>query len=341
MNTVLLIAVLLISIVLLLSSIVKIEATYFAIPTRFGKRLKRVLFEGIRLKWPFIDRVKPEYIYSLKPATFPTKFKFISKDNRELTLEGLVRWQPDPDIKKSDVGMVTEEQEDVCRFVDITPETLKEGLNSKIESEIGRFGGLNDWIVFRDKRRPVESYLNCILRLEQPPHTNPLKVLKEQLEKPEHAGLIERLEELGSTEESPEVPAEASDPKDTSPRLEFYDIFSGPIGELLREESQGMESSYDEKFYGIDILELTIEEIGFDEETKKALGEEQRAHDIAGAANVRNEQKLVMAEELREKGKLDPQSAIDSAELNLGQAAKNVHSVVGGGNPVLVMKGGE
>lgn len=340
MITITLIAGLLIFIILFLNSMVKIEATYFAVPTRFGKRLKRVLYEGIRFKWPFVDRVKSEHTYSLKPATFPIKFTFISKDNRELTLEGLVRWQPDPDIKKSDVGMITEER-NVCRFVDITLETLRRGLNSKIESELGRFGGLNDWIVFKDKRRPVESYLNCILRLEQPPHTNPLKVLKKQLEKPEYARLIGRLEELGSTEESPEVPAEASDPKDMSPRLEFYDIFSGPIGELLREESKEAERSYDENFYGIDILEFTIEEIGFDEETKKALGEEQRAHDIAGAASVRNEQKLVMAEELREKGKLDPQSAIDSAELNLGQAEKRVHSVVGGGNPVLLMKGGE
>ena len=148
---------------------VSIKAAHFAVPTRFGRRLKRILFEGLNLKAPLIDKVKEEYAYSLKPQTLPIKFTFVTKDRIKLKVEGLIRYQPDPDIPNKET--------DLCRFVEIEYDTLKNGLNSKVESDLGRLGGVHKWKDFVEKRRSLENYINCILRLTAPPHVNPQKIL--------------------------------------------------------------------------------------------------------------------------------------------------------------------
>ncbi len=308
----------LIAVVLFWKAVASVGEKRFTVPTLLRKRMKKYWTEGLHLLIPFFMSVKEKYTYSLEPQTMEISFSFFSKDRRELKVSWLIRWAADPKVKT---------KEGHIRFAEVMLdtsanrlETLENGLKSKLMSEVGRLGGMHPWEVFINMRRAIEHYINSILRLEEPPHINPAKVLKEQLAN------IPEYQHLQGNALNDEVPFEK--------RLEFYKEFSGPIGELLRIESSTDEHSLDEEFYGINLLELSIDNVDFSQATKEALEQEARARDQIAAAMQFHRAKVEMAGDYTDEKDgglgLNSRSAVESAELNLGQAVeKKVHSVHG------------
>src|SRR3989344_1398382 len=150
--------------VLVLKSLKTIRAGHFGVVSFLGKPLNWVLSHGTKSIPPFLTTVKPEHVYSREPQPFRITFSFITKDNREVTISGTLRCVWNPYVLDKETG--------IPRVIYITPKMIKDGLESKLGSEIGRFGGLHPWIVFRRSRREVENFLNSILRLPMPPHVN-------------------------------------------------------------------------------------------------------------------------------------------------------------------------
>lgn len=302
-------------IVLAIRSYRTVKPAHFAVPTAFDKPQSRVLLADKNPHWlPPWWETKPEYIWSMELQTLDLSFSFFTKDNREVMVDGRLRFIWNPYVR---------DKQGIPRVFYVTTDQLKLGLESKFGSEIGRLGGLYPWSMWRSQRREIENILNSILRLPAPPHVNPLdpEGLGKQLQKQEYRHLVRELPRFGSTPDSPEVPRNR--------RIPFYSKFSGPIGELLRSIPDEKSHSPDEQFYGIAIKDLTVHNVDFSEKTKEALEQAQRAKDEIRGAERRHRIKRKWAKELRDEDGLDPQSAQDSAELNMGQATKQIHSIAG------------
>jgi len=272
-----------------------------------GKRVKRVLREGLQFVIPLLQRVPEEFVFSRKPQKLPIEFRFFTRDpksevRRELILSALVLFRDDPNITT---------EEGYLRRTEITPEVLADNLTADVKSIVGRFGGLHSWDVFIKNWKEVERYLNGVLRLHVPPHVMP-QMLQPYLSE-NHADT-----ELAASE------------MEWENRLQFYKDLSGPIGNLLRDEHNHPEwRSEEEALHGIDILGLSISNIDFAPESKRAIEEEGLAVNRIAAAEILGKAKQETTAAYEKLG-LEPRDALDAAERDLNQiTATNTYRVQG------------
>ncbi|HMB17602.1 MAG TPA: SPFH domain-containing protein [Candidatus Paceibacterota bacterium] len=330
------IASLVIAGVLLLDAFHKVKPLHFSIPLRLGKPTG-YWNEGWNIGIPFIDSLDKEFTYTLRPDPMDIKFQFITLDNRKINLDSETRWAPNPKIKDKEGG--------VPRHAFITKKMMEEGLNDKIDSEIGRIAGGFYWTIFRDERRAVENYINSILRLERPVHVNAEKwfslmdgydTLKEEWIDSKFWHNKETYTEKENFSENNENELETEIPFEK--RIQFYSHFSNLIGEILREGEDLSSNSDEEIYYGIDIHNFTLGTVSFDKETQNALEEEQRAKDRLKASDRIFEKKMERAKKYKELG-IDAQQALNSSEKDVKQGDGNI-SIVGKGTPI-IMEGGK
>lgn len=300
---------LLVSLVILgLNAIAQVKEMRFALPTMLGRRRKRILYEGPHFLFPLIENIKEENVFSLEEQKSTVKFSFFSGTtegggNLEMNLTGLVKWRVDPRIL-SETGFP--------KFMEVLPETREEGLEGKIKSEISRLGGLYPWNVFREKRRAVEHFINCILRLEIPYHADK-KFLK-------------RLGNSTNSQENQYAEYAKGGEVPRQKRLSFYEDCSQRIGDGLRKEAKD-QTSEAEDAYGIRISEFILGILLLSPEATKATEAKEITLRQLEAMEKINDQKKKMAKELTSSDL--SQAAIDSAELTLKQAEKKIVSFEG------------
>ena len=146
--------------VLALNTAIIIPTVYFGIPTMFKKRIKRkdgmalILEEGLNFVKPLTDDLLPENIKSKKLVTKELKAKALSKDKLEISLEGSVQYRP----------------ENLNTYIEMTENTIQEGMVEAVESEVGKICGIKDSDVFVEERTEIEFLIRCVLQLEKPPH---------------------------------------------------------------------------------------------------------------------------------------------------------------------------
>jgi len=299
-------------VILGLNALVQVEEKHFAITTIFGRRRSRILYEGLNLTIPLLERVKEENVFTLEEQKTKIEFSFFSGSRGkgkggqlELNLTGLLKWRFDPTIKNKD-----KTQKGFPQFMQVLPETREAGLKSKVESEVSRLGGLHSWDIFRSKRRAVEHFINCILRLKIPPHADK-KFLKElgNSSNPKESQYAEYA--------AMEIPREI--------RLQFYEDCSQKIGDSLRGKEEKVSGV--EKAYGIKIIEFILGTISLSPEAKSSTEAKEIAQNQIQAMEQIHQQKIRMAKELTSLEL--SQAAVDSAELTLKQAEKKVISFEG------------
>ena len=266
-----------------------VPVVHYGVVTRFGKRTGRVLNEGLNFVVPVVDSVE---LYEYKLDTKIINFGFFSKDNMEVIIRALVQWRPDWRI-------TTEDGKN--KFIENGEEAIMQGIDEAVKSAVGAVIGELAALTFINKKKVVEKYLNSILRLNIPPHTKPAMI------KPE----------LG-TEEIPTM----------AERLKFYQKFLSEIDYLLKEEGVMNQHSELEERYGIDIVAFTMSDIDFNENTRKALELEGQTKARLKSDELKGRKKAKMTQTFKELG-LSPQSAVNSAEVTMGQAQKEVKSFEG------------
>ena len=280
------VALLVVFVILFMGAIRVVPVVHYGVVTRFGKRTGRVLNEGLNFVVPLIDFAE---LYEYKLDTKIINFGFFSKDNVEVIIRALVQWRPDWRI-------TTEDGKN--KFIENGEEAVLQGIDEAIKSVVGAVIGELAALTFINKKKVVEKYLNGILRLSIPPHANPSMI------KPE----------LGT--EAIAIMAE---------RLKFYQKFSREIDYLLKEEGVINKYSELEERYGIDIIAFTMSDVDFNESMRKALELKGQTKAKLEADELKKRKKVKMAETFQGLG-LSPQSAINAAEVTMGQAQKDIKS---------------
>ncbi len=314
----------------------KVKPLHFSIPLRLGKPTN-YFQEGWNIGIPLIDSLDKDFTYSLKPDPMDIKFQFISLDNRKIKIDSETRWAPNPEIKEGNSN--------VPRYAYITKKMMQEGLNDKIDSEIGRIAGGFYWTIFRDERRGIENYINSILRMERPVHVNAEKWF-EDMDGYENLKEVWLENDFWNDKEtytevdnfSVNTEKELKDEIPFEKRIHFYSHFSNLIGTLLRSQGDLESDSDEEQYYGVDIHNFTLGTVSFDKQTQEALEEEQRAKDRLKASDLVHIKKMERAMKYKKLG-VDAQQALNSSEKDVDQGNGNI-SIVGKGTP-LIMEGGK
>lgn len=276
-------------IALFIGAIRLVPVVHYGVVTRFGKRTGRVLNEGLNFVVPLADSVE---LYEYKLDTKIINFGFFSKDNIEVIIRMLVQWRPDWRI-------TTEDGKN--KFIENGEEAILQGMDEAVKSAIGSVIGELAALTFIGKKKVVEKYINSILRLNAPPHTNPSKI-KSALGTEEITTMAER--------------------------LKFYQKFSSEIDYLLKEEGILNQHSELEERYGIDIVAVTMSDVDFNENTQRALELKEQTRAKLKADELKKRKKVEMTRDFKELG-LSPQSAVNAAEVTMGQAQKEVKSFEG------------
>ena len=325
--------------VVVANSLARIPKRTIAMRVRFGGEIQPGSVRGgLRGKLPFIESFPKDLTFSTMPETMKISVSFPTSGNDEtskigkkaatliIELDTTVRLRVDPDITyekphPNEGVLVFSEWAPKDPSESIVSKAFKESLEGIIKSELGRYGGLHIYKVFIENRRSLEHYMNSVLRLGTPPHVNPRAVLEDYIDNPDYKLLFDGLEkEFDSTTEHPEVSRKE--------RLKFYERFSGPIGDLLRSERENELRSADELLHGIDLMDLTIDNVGFDEESKQALQREAQAlATIKGQEHYYDKVKEMM-DVLESKG-LDADEAAMIARVILGLTEEKVFTIPG------------
>lgn len=272
------------------ASLRKVPSVHYGIVERLGRRTGRVLLEGLRMVAPFIETVR---LYEVKLDSKSIKLAFFSKDNLEVMVQALVQWRPDWRIRNP---------EGRNKFMENKEETIITGITDAIKSVVGNIIGQVKAEVFIRHKAAVERYIDCVLRLPRPPHVNP--------------SLID--------------PAfEAAEIVGAKARIDFYGGYAEKIGCLLRTEAgKPEEVSELEDRYGIDIVAFDMADVDFSLATKGALEKKKQTEEKLKSDDLEAKKKIEMIEKLKALG-VEPQSALNSAEVNLDQAEKKIFSLEG------------
>lgn len=326
-------------VVFFLSGFVGVPVAHYGVVTRFGKRTGRVLSEGLNFVAPFIDKARL-YSYELRTDSLD-KISVFSEDRLDMELKGSVQWRPD---KKT-----------LVEFVEIPENTILIGLKDAIKSEIGKIAGEKEGDFFIKERKPLEMLINCIFRLQRPPHyfLNPIVVEEAGGEK-----IIKGYEFGDSFEkwitEKKEIMVEAADQEkikkiedartggkwdiqienEKLDILKFYKENARWI-QLMIELGEDERSSIEE-LYHIDISIFRLADVDFTLETKRALEKERQVKAEIVAAKQQQEWKLKIMDELMEKG-LDAEKASNAADVIMGVAMPRQVISIEGGNVVPLM----
>lgn len=286
MNLIIFLALVAVIIVLIAETLVIVPANYFGIRIRLGNRVPNgVVREGINWKIPFIEVVE---VFSLELVETEVSAKFTTLDNLELEVRGDLQYRPDPQGSDETGRNV---------FYTISDEIIKKGIAEAIQSLLGSLGGRHDHTTFIQGRQVIKDMVNCILRMDSPPHMDHDK------EKCGIEGCVFQKR------------------VDVEQILEFYQKHWQKIRPLVEEEAHPEEEgcthineqrSATERRYGINIVYFAIPSVGFSPETKKALEEKKQAELRQAAGKIRVE----LMREFIGQG-MTPKDAADQADLVL------------------------
>lgn len=187
-------------------------------------------------------------------------------------------------------------------FVTMPENTITTGLVDTIKSELGIIAGTQKGDAFIKSREAIENLINCVLRMKDPFHV--MQGLK---------------------------PAE---------RLKHYEEQFASVRDHLRKEHLLNDDRSDvEERYGIDIVGFSLADVDFSPETKKSLEKKKQTEAELKAQELQFKKKVEMAKTLKEEIGLDPQPAINSAEVTIKQAEKKVFSIEGAEPIIKLIKG--
>lgn len=328
--------------VLVISSAVSVPTAHYGIITRLGKRIGKPLPEGLNFVVPFIDKV---LIYSIELKTDPLdEISVFSNDRLDIELKGSVQWRPD---KKELKG-----------FVEIPENTILVGLKDAIKSEIGKIAGEKKGDFFIRERKALETHINCIFRLQRPPHyfLNPkestkgkeqefgksftdwindkreeVKGISDDEEKKQKQEKIEKIENITNWELPTEREIGDDDELIDSWKLDIISFYKANARSIQSMIDLGEnETSPIEDLYHINISIFRLADVDFTEGTKRALERKRQVEAEIVAAKQQQKWKLEIMDELIEKG-LDAEKASNAADVMMGISEKRqVISIEGG-----------
>lgn len=225
------------AVICIFASIIIVPPFHYGVHEFLGKRTGYVSTEGPALIFPFLGSVT---IVSRELKRIPFKAKFTSEDETEINAEGDIQYRADPRIKDS-------EQKNV--HVEISEDVLTHGIDEPIEEQIDTLGGLEKLTNFITNRQAISFYLNCFFRLKEMPHLNHDKL---------NCGI-----------ENCEMPQEV--PVDNV--IDYYQAHWSKVKKVLDREEKELPDDHSptEERYGIDIVTVTLGQIGFTEKTREAL----------------------------------------------------------------------
>ncbi|PIP73162.1 MAG: hypothetical protein COW88_02835 [Candidatus Lloydbacteria bacterium CG22_combo_CG10-13_8_21_14_all_47_15] len=242
-------------------------------------------------------------LYPYELNTLQIKVKVFSMDKIEIEVEGSVQYRPDRLLLRD-------------KYATMSENAIQIGLIDAVESELGKIAGTKDANIFVESRQELEDIINATLRCSNPPHLNP------RAYEPQYAG-------------NGDVP-----PDD---RIAFYKKHHRQIREELEREKGHPEMwSVIELRYGFDIEVYALSKVDFTAETKKSLEEKRQAEAHVAAVDVEFKKRLSYTGKLITKG-LPPQEANNAAEVALGKATRQIHSIEGvkGAIQINMPKGGD
>lgn len=225
-----------------------------------------------------------------------------SKELDRLEVETVAKSKDLLGIKlKGSVEFVVDPDREMLLRYDETRKNQKGAITDSIKDELGILAGTKNAADFVKKRRAITLIINCRLRLKEMPHENPAA--------------------FGSTLK--EIPL--------SKKLDFYDKYADKIQALLDDEAKKPEErSRIEESYGIDILVFNLTDPDYTEKTNAAFEEAKQAQAKEKAAKA----ELNLAKEFEACS----QKGINAAQVSVGKAKREVHSIEG--KPVEINIGG-
>lgn len=247
---------------------------------RFKKLTGRKVGPGLVFVLPFIEDVLIESAgaqeTSIELKREPIIVNVISKNRLQIDIKGSIQFRMDPEM--------------IDAYIRLGKDALK-GIADAIQSELGASAGAKLGDDFISKRTAIQDMINCVLRLEKPPH------------------LIATA--FGYSEDIV-LPTD---------RLDFYEANMSKIKTALVAKDKS-ERSKVEKRYGIEIVTFELTHVDFSAETQKALEKLRQAEAEMQAAEEIYKKKLKVYNELRGPGGLTPQQAMNAADITVGQAEK-------------------
>lgn len=309
---------------LLARSITTVPQAKFGIVDWAGRRSKGYRTEGMQVVLPFSDVTT--YSFKLEPRPVKVSVFVRRPDTQakiEVVLKGLMDWRPDPDIQysldrrgKRRILDTERDGEGLVLFVEMTPETVVSGVEAAIKSNVGTVAGRRTSDEFVDAKEVIELMINAILRLgwnELPhfPHRG----------QPDQNGRDARCN-LYQCPDPCEFVARIDDP------FAVYAARMERIREILHGEQDTPSRSEVELRYGIDIVNFSLDPVDFSEAAKKAFEEIIKAESDASSAEARADKTLDLMSRFKRR-KLDPQGALNAAQVAVGQGTRQVHSIEG------------
>lgn len=283
-----------IAIAAILDTPVTIEKVAFGVVERFKGRTGRIVLEGFRLKLPFIERIS---VFSLELVKTKVSAELTTKDLLGLIVTGDLQYRADPYIPDANGLNV---------FVSISDEIIEQGIAEAIESVLGALGGTHEHDVFIQKRRILADLVNCVLRMEVPPH------MRHELD-------CEICRDWTPVPEEPNFRGQSM--IDTDHLIEFYERHWQEIRPLVEDGRPdsviNRQASDIERRYGIAIVYFATPKVDFSAETKKALEEEKQAEFRAQAGVIR----IDLLKKFKAEG-LSPKEAADQADIVLDAAVR-------------------
>ncbi len=246
----------------------------YGMVVRFRKRTGRVLNEGLNFIWPFIESVD---LIEYKAMNLDVKTFFFSQDNLEVIINGSVRYRPDKNLVDK-------------AFSEMTETAITKGIEDTIKQELGIIGGTKPASVFITSKEAVSHLINCVLRMEKPPHI---------------------ALNLSPSKRLPHYKKEATDIRDA----------------LSIEHKNISDRSAVENRYGIDILEFSLALVDYSPKTKEALEKKKQVEAELKASKEKFDQTIKRARTIKTE-ELTPEQ-INAAQTSVGDAKKNVHSIEG------------
>ena len=288
-----LLGTIILSAILIVDSAVVVLTANYGVVTRFKKRTGRVFDEGLAFVLPLIDRVD---LVSYLLKTKDVKLTFFSFDDIEVIISGLVQWQPD--------RLVVDDKKRI-KFVAIEERTITDGLDKTIKSVIGNLIGITQAVDVRTHKPAIERYLNCVLRLQMPPHVKPEENDKLNSSKPRWT-------------QGNEVPREH--------RLAFYNENANLIENKLRtEEGKPKQHSDTENLYGIDIRAVKVDDVDYSEKTKRDLESRKQAEARMEGVKVETDTTLAISQRVKiQHPGIGDESAINAGLILSGKAPGSV-----------------
>lgn len=283
----------------------------FAIRKLFGGRLAGYIAEGGPY-YKFPDVIEIVDHYSTEPVIADVKATITTRDDLTVEIEGKLQYVADPNVVDENGRVI---------FTKMSDDTISVGISKDIESKLGGIGGLRNKKDLTDSRQALSKFFNQNLRSSVPFH----------------------LRHIGCQE--PKCPEGLRDQNQISAKdiISFYNAH-WVAAKAITDNEQNIQNdkSSTEIRYGIDIITFTISRVGFDEETRKALGAAKRAE---LRSNAFKRTVLPLAKKaVKELAGISPDTALNAAQAATDPVvAEHRHIIAtegkGGAQPIVVLGG--